>query len=140
MAGTEPPLSTILRSAENKTIIVPNGPLSTGIITNFSTADYLRVDLNLAIAPDQDIEKARQVAIDAMLTHPKVLKQPAPEVSVLKIGDGMITLAVRPYTNHADYWNVYFGVQEIVFNAWGKNGIAGPTPHRIVINKTLQTN
>jgi small conductance mechanosensitive channel len=52
----------------------------------------------------------------------------------------MITLAIRPYCNQADYWIVFFGIQEIVFKAWGANGIEGPTPHRIIINKTLQTN
>ena len=132
--------STIMLSPENKTIIVPNGPLSTGIITNYSTSGYLRVDLSLAIAPDQDIEKARRVAIEAMLTHPNVLKSPAPEVAVQKIADGMITMAIRPYCNQADYWTVFFGIQELVFKAWGKNDIEGPTPHRIVINKTMNAN
>jgi len=132
--------STILLSPENKTIIVPNGPLSTGIITNYTTAGFLRVDTNLAIAPNMDIEKARKVAIDAMKSHDKVLKEPAPEVAVQKIGDGMITLAVRPYCNQEDYWTVYFGIQELVYKAWGENGIEGPTPHRIVINKTMHAN
>ena len=132
--------STILLSPENKTVIVPNGPLSTGIIVNYTTSGYLRVDLNLAIAPDMDIAKARRIAIEAMLTHDKVLKTPAPEVAVQKIADGMITLAIRPYSNPENYWDVYFGIQELVYNAWGANGIDGPTPHRIVINKTVKSN
>ncbi len=127
--------STTVLSPENKTIFLPNGPLSTGVITNYTTAGYLRTDLSMAIALDMDIEKARKVAIDAMLTHPKVLKTPGPEVSVLKVGDGMVTLAIRPYTTQPDYWDVYFGVQELVKNAWDKNGIDGPTPTQIQINK-----
>ncbi len=127
--------STTILSAENKTIFLPNGPLSTGVITNYTTAGYLRTDLSMAIALDMDIDKARKVAIDAMLTHPKVLKTPSPEVSVLKVGDGMVTLAIRPYTTQPDYWDVYFGVQELVKNAWDKNGIVGPTPTQIQINK-----
>jgi len=130
--------STILLSPENKTIIVPNGPLSTGVIINYTTYGYLRVDINLAIAPNMDIDEARTVAIEAMLTHEKVLKTPAPEVAVQKIGDGMITLTIRPYCNQADYWDVYFGIQELVHNAWDANGIEGPTPHRIIISKSLQ--
>ena len=132
--------STILLSAENKTIIIPNGPLSTGTIINYTTAGYLRVDVNLAIAPNMDIDKARRIAIEAMLTHEKVLRTPAPEVAVQKIGDGMITLAVRSYCNQADYWDVNFGVQELVYKAWGASGIEGPTPHRIIVNKSLQPN
>ena len=132
--------STTLLSAENKTIIVPNGPLSTGIIVNYTTAGYLRVDTSLAIAPNMDIDKARRVAIEAMLTHDKVLKEPAPEVAVQKISDGMILLAIRPYCNQADYWDVNFGIQELVYKAWDAAGIEGPTPHRIIINKTVHAN
>ena len=89
--------NTVVITPDHKTVIMPNGPLSTGIITNYTTAGYLRVDLDFAIAPGADIEKARQSALNAMLSHDKVLKDPAPEVAVLKVGDGMVKLAIRPY-------------------------------------------
>ena len=127
--------ATTILTGDNKTIIIPNGPLSTGVITNYNTHGNLRVDLNIAIALDQDIDIARKVATEAMLSHPKVLKTPAPEVSVLKIADGMCTLAIRPYTVQADYWDVYFGVQELVKKAFDANKIQGPTPTRIIISK-----
>lgn len=127
--------NTILLSPENKTIILANGAVSTGTIINYTTHGNLRVDTTLAIAPDQDIDKARKLAVDAMLSHPKVLKTPAPEVNVLKIGDGMVTLAVRPYTLQADYWDVFFGVQELIKKAWDDGGIQGPVPHMVHINK-----
>ena len=127
--------NTTLLTPDNKTVILPNGPLSTGVITNFNTHGNLRVDLSMAIALDVPIEKARQVAVQAMLRHPKVLQDPKPEVSVLKVGDGMTSLAIRPYTTQADYWDVYFGVQELVKNAFDSNDITGPIPHRVVIQK-----
>ncbi len=127
--------NTMILTADNKTVILPNGPLSTGTIVNYTTHGNLRVDLTMAIAPNMEIEKARQVAIVAMAHHPKVLNSPAPEVSVLKVGDGMVTLAVRPYTKQPDYWDVYFGVQELVKNAWDANGVEGPIPHRVIIQK-----
>lgn len=127
--------NTTLLTPDNKTVILPNGPLSTGVITNFNTHGNLRVDLTMAIALDIPVAKARATAIEAMLQHPKVLREPRPEVSVLKIGDGMTTLAIRPYTTQSDYWDVYFGVQESVKAAFDANGIAGPIPHRIVIQK-----
>jgi small conductance mechanosensitive channel len=128
--------NTTVLTADNKTVIVPNGPLSTGIITNYTSHGNLRVDLTMAVDPNTKIEDARRVAVEAMMSHPKVLKTPAPEVSVLKVADGMISLAIRPYTTQADYWDVYFGAQELVKNAWDKAGIEGPTPHRVIINKT----
>lgn len=127
--------NTTLLSPDNKTLILPNGPLSTGVITNFNTHGNLRVDLTMAVSLDVQIEKARAVAIEAMSKHPKVLKDPKPEVSVLKVGDGMTSLAIRPYTTQADYWDVYFGVQELVKNAFDANGITGPIPTRILIQK-----
>lgn len=129
--------NTVLLSPENKTVILPNGALSTGVITNYTTHGNLRVDLTMAIAPDIDINKAREVAIAAMRSHPKVLQSPDPEVNVLKVADGMTTLAIRPYTTQADYWEVYFGAQELVKNAFDKNGIAGPVPHRVMIQKPV---
>lgn len=127
--------ATTILTPDNKTTIIPNGPLSTGIITNYTTFGNLRVDLTIAIALDQDIDTARKVATEAMLSHPKVLKTPAPEVNVLKVADGMCSLAIRPYTLQSDYWTVYFGVQELVKNAFDKNNIKGPTPTRVIIQK-----
>lgn len=129
--------NTTILTADNKVVILPNGPLSTGIITNYTTHGNLRVDLTMAISPDIDIQKARATATAAMQQHSKVLATPAPEVSVLKVADGMVTLAIRPYTTQPDYWDVYFGVQELVKNAWDANGIDGPVPHRVLITKTV---
>ncbi len=127
--------STTILTPENKTVILPNGGLSTGVITNYNTHGNLRVDMTMAIALDVDIDRARAVAIQAMLTHPKVLQTPAPEVSVLKVGDGMVQLAIRPYTTQADYWDVFFGVQERVKKAFDANSIAAPIPTRISITR-----
>lgn len=127
--------NTVILTPENKTVILPNGALSTGVITNFNTHGNLRVDLTMAIAPDASIDAARDVATNAMLQHPAVLKAPAPEVSVLKVADGMVTLAIRPYTTQESYWDVYFGVQELVKKAFDQHNIAGPIPHRVIIQK-----
>ncbi len=127
--------NTVLVSAEHKTVILPNGPLSTGVIVNYNATGFLRVDITMAIAPDTDIAKAKAVAIAAMMQNDKVLSAPAPEANVLKIADGMITLALRPYTAPENYWNVFFSTQELVKEAFDKNGIAGPVPHRIIVQK-----
>lgn len=128
--------NTILLTPENKTVILANGAVSNNTIINYSKHGTLRVDLTFGISPDADIEKARQVAMQTMLANDKVIKDPSPSVNVIKVGDGMVTLAVRPYANQDQYWDVYFGVQEEIKNAFDKNGVAGPTPTRMIINKT----
>lgn len=127
--------NTTLLTPDNKTVILPNGALSTGVITNYNTHGNLRVDLSMTIALDVPIEKARAIAAEAMLLHVHVLKTPKPEVSVLKVADGMTTLAIRPYTTQAHYWTVYFEVQEAVKNAFDANGITAAIPHMMVIKK-----
>lgn len=127
--------NTFLLTPENKTVILANGAVSTGTIVNYTTHGNLRVDLSMAVDPSTKIEDARRVAIQAMKSLPEVLDVPAPEVSVLKVGDGMTTLAIRPYTKQEDYWTVYFGAQEAVKNAFDANGINAPIPHRVIINK-----
>jgi len=127
--------NTTIITAENKTVFLPNGALSTGVITNLTAYGNLRVDFSMAIDPGMDIEKARKVAVEAMLTHPKILKNPAPSVHVQRVGDGMVTLAFQPYGKQEDYWEVFFGAQELIKKAFDQNAIAGPVPHRVVITK-----
>lgn len=127
--------NTILLSPENKTIVLPNGGLSTNTIINYNSHGNLRVDLSIGITLNTDIDEARRVAIAAMKSHPDVLDTPAPEVNVLKISDGFVQLAIRPYTTQENYWSVYFGVQELVKKAFDTHGVTVPIPTKVVINK-----
>lgn len=68
--------NTVLLSPENKTVIIPNGALSTGVMTNYHTHGNLRVDLKMAVDPTMDLDKAREVAIAAMRSHPNVFARP----------------------------------------------------------------
>jgi len=127
--------NTILLTPENKTAILANGAVSNNTIINYSRHGNLRVDITMAISPDADIAKAKAVVMDVLKSDPKVIAEPLPSVNVTKVGDGMVTLAIRPYASPGHYWDVFFGVQEKVKQAFDANGIVGPTPTRIIINK-----
>ena len=127
--------NTILLTAENKTVILPNGAVSNGTIINYSHHGDLRVDIIIGIAPDNDISKVRQVIQGVFDANELVLKSPAASTNILKMGDGMVTLAVRPYTTPGTYWDVFFGIQEQIKIAFEQNGITAPIPHRVIINK-----
>lgn len=127
--------NTILLTAENKTVILANGAVSNGTIINYSRHGNLRVDITMAIAPNMDIEMAKIVAMQVMKQNEKVLIDPAPSVNVIKVGDGMVTLAIRPYADQAHYWDVFFGIQEQVKYAFDLNKIEGPTPTRLMLTK-----
>jgi small conductance mechanosensitive channel len=127
--------NTILLTAENKTVILANGAVSNGTIINYSKQGTLRVDITMAVAPDNDFQKVKKVAEDILMAHPLVLKDPAPSVNIQKIGDGMVTLAIRPFASADKYWDVYFGVHEKLKAGFEANGISAPIPARVIINK-----
>lgn len=127
--------NTILLTPENKTVILANGAVSNNTIINYSRHGNLRVDIAMAISPSMDIEKAKSVAMQVMQANEKVLKEPAPSVNVQKVGDGMVTLAIRPYADQSQYWDVFFEIQEQVKLAFDQNQVEGPIPTRILINK-----
>lgn len=114
--------NTVILTAENKTVILPNGALSTGVIVNYNTSGYLRVDINMAIPNDLDVDKVRAIAMETMKQHEKVLQTPEPEFVISSVAD-TTKIAIRPYTTQADYWDVYFGVTELMKKAFDSNSI-----------------
>ena len=127
--------TTHINTPTNKLVIIPNGVLSNGNITNYSTEGKLRVDLTIGVSYDSDIKKTKEVLMNVMTSHPKVLKEPAPSVNVSELADSSVNFAVRPYATLADYWDVYFGVTEGCKLALDKAGIEIPYPHQVEIKK-----
>ena len=123
---------TTLTTPDSKTVIIPNGPLSNGDIVNYSKLDQLRVDLVIGISYDADIQQARNVIMEVMKNDPKVMKDPAPSVNVLELADSSVNLAVRPFATVADYWDVYFGIQEKAKVALDQAGIEIPYPQTVM--------
>jgi small conductance mechanosensitive channel len=127
---------TIMLSPEKKTIIIPNGAISNGDITNFTTEGEIRVDLSFGISYDSNIKKAKEVLLKVMENHPNVLKEPAPFVGVSALADSSVNLAVRPHAKPEDYWTVYFDVYENGKLALDEAGITIPFPQMDVhLNK-----
>ena len=125
--------NTILLTGDNKTIILANGAVSNGTIINYSKYGTLRVDITIAVSPENEIQKVKKVAEEVMAAHNKVLKDPKPTVNIQKMGDGMVTLSIRPFALSGDYWDVYFELQEHLKVAFEKNEIHAPIPKQIQI-------
>ncbi len=123
--------TTKLTGLSNKEIIIPNGTLSNGNILNYTTEGTRRVDLVFGVSYDADIKKTKEVLMNVLTSHPKVLKDPAPAVTVSELADSSVNFAVRPWCNTADYWDVYFDVTENTKIALDKAGIEIPYPHRV---------
>jgi small conductance mechanosensitive channel len=128
--------TTKLTGLSNREIIIPNGSLSNGNIINYTTEGTRRVDLVIGVSYDADIKKTKEVLTNVLTSHPKVLKEPTPGVTVLELADSSVNFAVRPWCNTDDYWAVYFDVTENCKLALDEAGIEIPYPHRVNINKS----
>lgn len=127
--------TTQINTPTNKLVIIPNGTLSNGNITNYSAEGNLRVDLTMGVSYDADIKQTKEVLMNVLKSNPKVLQDPAPTINVSELADSSVNFAVRPWSTVADYWDVYFGVTEECKLALDKAGIEIPYPHKVEIKK-----
>jgi small conductance mechanosensitive channel len=127
--------TTKITSPENKLIIIPNGTLSNGNITNYSEEGKLRVDLTIGVSYDADIKQTKDILMQVLTDNSKVLKDPAPTVNVSELADSSVNFAVRPWATPENYWDVYFETTENVKIALDKAGIEIPYPHSVEIHK-----
>ena len=104
--------STILTTADNKQITIPNGQVAADTITNYTAKDIRRVDMVFGVGYDDDLKVAREVLTRVCTGHPKVLDDPAFNIFVLNLGDSSVDFAVRPWVKTEDYWTVWGDVLE----------------------------
>lgn len=123
---------TQLATVDNQTIFVPNGSLSNGTIINYSFATTRRADLTIGISYGSDIKKAKEIALNVMMAHPMVLKDPAPMVLVRELADSSINLAVRPWAKIEDFFVMRSDILEQIKTSFDTNGIEIPFPQRDV--------
>jgi small conductance mechanosensitive channel len=120
--------TTKMRTGDNKEVIVPNGQIFGGTITNYSKRDTRRVDMVFGIGYGDDIRKAKEVITGIIEADERILKDPAPLVAVGELADSSVNFNVRPWVNSADYWSVYFDLNEKIKLAFDTNGISIPFP------------
>uniref|UniRef100_A0A486XTS5 Small-conductance mechanosensitive channel n=1 Tax=Rheinheimera sp. BAL341 TaxID=1708203 RepID=A0A486XTS5_9GAMM len=119
---------TIMKTPDNKLVIIPNAQITGSAITNFSAEPIRRVDLVIGISYDSDLRKAKQILQQMLADDPRVLKEPAAMVTVGALADSSVNLNVRPWVNSADYWAVYCDTLEKVKLAFDEQGIGIPFP------------
>jgi small conductance mechanosensitive channel len=122
---------TVLRTGDNKTVIVPNGILSNGIITNTNRQPTRKVVFDVGVDYEADLQKAREVLLE-LAKDPRVLADPAPVAVVSTLGDSSITVSLRCWTNTADYWDVVFMLNELARDRLKGAGIDIPFPQRVI--------
>lgn len=120
--------NTVITTTDNKTVYIPNSTISSGIINNYSQEPLRRVDWSVTISYGDDVAAARRVLIDMMKSDTRIKSDPAPVVYVSSLGDNSVNLTVRGWVNNADYWGVFFELNERIYNELPKHGLNFPFP------------
>lgn len=120
--------NTLINTVDNKTIIIPNGGISTGIINNYSKEELRRVDWKFGIAYGDDYRKARNIIAELLDKDVRILKEPAYFIALNSLADSAVIIVVRAWTATEDYWDVYFDMNEKIYKAFPENGINFPYP------------
>jgi small conductance mechanosensitive channel len=120
--------NTVMLTPDNREIIVPNGAIYGGTITNLSARDTRRIDMVFGIGYGDDIKKAKELLMQAMESDSRILKDPAPVVALAELADSSVNFVVRPWVKGADYWDVKFDLTEHIKLAFDEKGISIPFP------------
>ncbi len=120
--------NTILKTPDNKTIIIPNGGLSNNSMINFSTEKTRRVEFTFGIAYGDDTAKARTILMQLIEGDTRILKDPEPFVALKELGDSSVNMVVRVWVESGDYWGVYFDMNDKVYNTFNAEGLNIPFP------------
>ena len=122
--------TTQLKTGDNKKIIVPNAKISGDNIVNYSANDTRRLDLTASCSYQDDLDQVRKVLEKILAGDERILKDPAPTLGVLNLGESSVDFAVRPWVKTADYWPVHFALQEAIKKQFDAAGISIPFPQR----------
>ncbi|NVK43026.1 MAG: mechanosensitive ion channel [Oceanospirillaceae bacterium] len=120
--------NTVMRTGDNREVIVPNGGIYSGVITNYSKRATRRVDMVFGIGYDADLRKAKNILLEILDQDERVLKDPEPVVAVAALADSSVNFNVRPWVNSADYWAVLWDTNEKVKLRFDEEGISIPFP------------
>jgi small conductance mechanosensitive channel len=124
--------TTVLTTPDNKTIIIPNSPIATGSMINYSAQDKRRVDFSFGIGYDDDMEKARNIILDIVNSDSRIDKDPEPFVRVAELADSSVNFATRVWSDASNYWDIFFDITEKVKKEFDKQGISIPYPQQDV--------
>lgn len=133
---------TVLRTPDNRIIMIPNGPLSTGPVTNYSREQTRRVDFTFGIAYGDEYNNAREVISKMVAADDRILNEPEPFIALKELADSSVNITVRVWTKAADYWPVYWDMHRNVYEQFPKNDLNFPYPQMDVhvSNNDSQTN
>lgn len=121
-------LNTVINTPDNKTILIPNGSISTGIVNNYSKESKRRIEWTFGIGYGDDYDRAKATILEMLASDARVLKDPEPFVALSNLADSSVNLVTRAWVASSDYWNVFFDLNERVYKRFAEVGLNIPFP------------
>ena len=125
-------LTTVLKTGDNKQVIVPNSQIMNSIITNYSANNTRRVDMVVGVSYDDDLDRVRQTIRELVAADERILADPECTIAVSALADSSVNFVVRPWVKTTDYWGVMFGLTEAIKKRFDQEGISFPFPQQDV--------
>lgn len=125
-------LTTVLKTGDNKRVIIPNSQIMGTTITNYSANETRRVDLVVGVSYSDDLDKVRKELEGLVAADERILKDPAVTIAVSELADSSVNFVLRPWVKTADYWGVYFDLTEAIKKRFDEVGISIPFPQQDV--------
>lgn len=120
--------NTIVLTTDNKVIHIPNGILSTGVMTIFTKEETRRVDWTVSISYGDDYDVAKAVLLRLCKEDSRILTDPEPFIEIAELNNSSVDLKMRVWVKSADYWPVFFGMNEKIYKTLPKEGLHFPFP------------
>ena len=127
--------STVMRSGDNRELILPNGQIYGGTIINYSARETRRIDMIFSIGYSDDLRQARSIIEDVIKSDERILTDPEPTIMVTELAASSVDFAVRPWVKSGDYWKVRAFLLEEIKSRFDANGIGIPYPQQDVYIK-----
>ena len=119
---------TILVTPDNKVIYLPNGPLSSGAVVNYSQEETRRIEWTVSVEYGEDYQKVEQQLRELIAADQRILTDPEPVFALLSLAASSVDVVMRVWVQTADYWNVYFDMNKVIYATFNKAGIGFPFP------------
>ena len=119
---------TVLTTADNKVIYIPNGALSSGTVINYSREETRRVDWTVGVEYGENMEKVEEVVQKILAADSRILKDPAPFIALGALDASSVNVTIRVWVKNADYWGVFFDTQKKIYATFNQEGIGFPFP------------
>jgi len=120
--------STVLRTPDNKVVVVPNGSIMNGSIVNFSNQEERRIDIVIGCSYDDDIDKVKAVLADVLSKDDRILSEPKPRIALSELADSSVNFIVRPWVKNSEYIDVLYSLLEEIKKRFDQEGISIPYP------------